>query len=103
MRKHYYLWTHDPTHPSLDDKQVSQRSPIFAVRSGIGWRAIGLKHGVGLVCMLNTTTCSDSSRQTRVHNLWRKQGVLPRGRWKLTVDGRSPSCHHPFIVAAASR
>ena len=32
-----------PAHPSLDFKQVSQRSPIFSVRVGIGWRAVGIK------------------------------------------------------------
>jgi hypothetical protein len=42
-RKNYRLWKHDPAHPSLDFKQVSQRSPIFSVRVGIGWRAVGIK------------------------------------------------------------
>jgi hypothetical protein len=42
-RKNYRLWKRDPTHPSLDFKRVSQRSPIFSVRVGIGWRAVGVK------------------------------------------------------------
>jgi hypothetical protein len=42
-RKNYRLWKHDPAHPSLDFKLVSRRNPIFSVRVGIGWRAVGLK------------------------------------------------------------
>ena len=42
-RKNYRLWKYNPAHPSLDFKQVSQRSPIFSVRVGIGWRAVGVK------------------------------------------------------------
>ena len=42
-RKNYRLWKRDPAHPSLDFKQVSRRSPIFSVRVGIGWRAVGVK------------------------------------------------------------
>jgi len=42
-RKNYCLRKCDPTHSSLDLKQVSQRSPIFSVRVGIGWRAVGIK------------------------------------------------------------
>ncbi len=42
-RKNYRLWERDPTHPSLDCKQVRQRSPIFSGRVGIGWRAVGVK------------------------------------------------------------
>jgi hypothetical protein len=41
--KNYRLWKDNPAHPSLDFKQVSQRSPIFSVRVGIGWRAMGIK------------------------------------------------------------
>ena len=42
-RKNYRLWKRDSAHPSLDFKQVSRRSPIFSVRVGIGWRAVGVK------------------------------------------------------------
>lgn len=42
-RKNDRLWKRDPAHPSLDLKQVSRRSPIFSVRVGIGWRAVGVK------------------------------------------------------------
>jgi len=42
-RKNYRLWKHNPTHPSLDFKQISRRNPIFSVRVGIGRRAVGIK------------------------------------------------------------
>jgi hypothetical protein len=42
-RKNYRLWRRDPAHPSLDFEQVSRRSPVFSVRVGIGWRAVGIK------------------------------------------------------------
>ena len=38
----YTLWQRDPYHPSLQFKRVSQRQPIYAVRVGIGYRAVGL-------------------------------------------------------------
>lgn len=38
----YKLWRTDPYHPSLQFKRVSQRQPIYAVRVGIGYRAVGL-------------------------------------------------------------
>jgi len=41
----YALWRSDPYHPSLQFKRVSQRQPIYAVRIGIGHRAIGLREG----------------------------------------------------------
>ena len=42
-QKNYRLWKRDPTHPSLDFKRVSRRNPVFSVRVGIGWRAVGLR------------------------------------------------------------
>jgi len=38
----YVLWRSDPCHNSLQFKRVSQRQPIYAVRIGIGYRALGL-------------------------------------------------------------
>jgi hypothetical protein len=48
-RKNYRLWKRDPAHPSLDFKQVSRRSPIFSVRVGIGWRAVGVKKDEAMI------------------------------------------------------
>ncbi len=42
-KKTYRLWKQDPTHPSIDFKSVSKKRPIFSVRVGIGWRALGIK------------------------------------------------------------
>ena len=41
----YSLWRSDPYHPSLQFKQVSRREPIYSVRVGIGYRALGLREG----------------------------------------------------------
>lgn len=42
-RKNYGLWKENPFHPSLQFKLVGERSPVYSVRIGIGWRALGLK------------------------------------------------------------
>lgn len=39
----YTLWRADPYHPSLQFKRVSHRQPIYSVRVGIGYRALGLR------------------------------------------------------------
>jgi len=42
-RKNYRLWKRNPAHPSVDFKRVGKKSPIYSVRVGIGWRALGLR------------------------------------------------------------
>jgi hypothetical protein len=44
-RKNYRLWKKDPSHPGLEFKRVGKKSPVYSVRVGIGWRALGLKQG----------------------------------------------------------
>ena len=39
----YALWRLDPYHNSLQFKRVSQRRPIYSVRVGLGYRALGLR------------------------------------------------------------
>ena len=39
----YALWRWDPYHSSLQFKRVSQRQPIYSVRVGLGYRALGLR------------------------------------------------------------
>jgi len=39
----YAFWRSDPYHNSLQFKQVSQRQPIYSVRVGLGYRALGLR------------------------------------------------------------
>jgi hypothetical protein len=45
----YRLWQADSFHPSLDFKQVHARRPIFSVRIGLGWRALGVRDGETMV------------------------------------------------------
>ena len=40
--KAYSLWRKDPYHRSLQFKRVSQRQPIYSVRIGLNYRALGL-------------------------------------------------------------
>jgi hypothetical protein len=44
-RKNFKLWKRNPSHPGLDFKRVGKRQPAYAVRVGIGWRALGLLQG----------------------------------------------------------
>ena len=44
-RRMYRLWQTDPAHPSLRFKRVHSREPVYAVRVGLGWRALGLVEG----------------------------------------------------------
>ncbi len=44
-RKNFKLWKRNPSHPGLDFKRVGKRQPAYAVRVGIGWRAMGLLQG----------------------------------------------------------
>jgi hypothetical protein len=39
----YALWRSNPYHNSLQFKRVSQRQPIYAVRIGLSYRALGLR------------------------------------------------------------
>ena len=39
----YALWRSEPYHPSLQFKRISPSQPIFSVRIGIGYRALGLR------------------------------------------------------------
>ena len=41
----YALWRTEPYHNSLQFKRVSQLQPIYAVRVGLGYRALGLREG----------------------------------------------------------
>ncbi|MBV9788047.1 MAG: hypothetical protein JOZ51_07740 [Chloroflexi bacterium] len=44
-RKQYRLWKQNPHHPSLHFKRVHQQEPLYSVRIGLGWRALGLVEG----------------------------------------------------------
>jgi len=42
-RQSYLVWKENPAHPGVQFKRVRQRPPIYSVRIGIGWRAVGLR------------------------------------------------------------
>jgi len=42
-KKAYELWQKDPYHDSLQFKRIHSKRPIYSVRIGIHWRAIGIK------------------------------------------------------------
>lgn len=48
-RKNYTLWKENPSHPGLEFKLVGKRLPVYSVRVGIGWRALGVKEGHTLI------------------------------------------------------
>jgi hypothetical protein len=41
-RKSYKFWKQDPYYPSLHFKQVHTQEPVYSIRIGRGWRALGL-------------------------------------------------------------
>ncbi|HEX6904037.1 MAG TPA: hypothetical protein VF789_30280 [Thermoanaerobaculia bacterium] len=41
-RKNYQLWRQNPGHPSLHFKRIHGTEPLYSVRVGLGWRALGL-------------------------------------------------------------
>jgi hypothetical protein len=44
-RKNYRLWRDNPSHPSVQFKQIHGREALYSVRVGLGWRALGLLEG----------------------------------------------------------
>ncbi len=42
-KKNYKLWKQNPYHPSLEFKEVHSSKPIYSVRIGTGWRALGMR------------------------------------------------------------
>ena len=44
-RKNYRLWKQNPNHPSLRFKRIHATEPIYSVRVGRQWRALGLREG----------------------------------------------------------
>ena len=39
----FRLWRKDPSHPSLRFKPIHSDKPIYSVRVGLGWRAVGTR------------------------------------------------------------
>lgn len=45
----YGLWQQDPQHPSLHFKRIHATKPIYSVRVGLGWRAVGIRRDNDMV------------------------------------------------------
>ncbi|NWG33194.1 MAG: hypothetical protein HXY42_02020 [Chloroflexi bacterium] len=41
----YTIWQDNPAHPSLFFKRVKESQPLYSVRIGLGYRALGLLKG----------------------------------------------------------
>jgi mRNA-degrading endonuclease RelE of RelBE toxin-antitoxin system len=41
-QKNYQLWKQNPNHPRGEFKKLKTQQPIYSVRVGIGWRAVGV-------------------------------------------------------------
>lgn len=41
-RKNYRLWQQNPSHPSLQFKRIHSKEPVYSIRVGRRWRALGL-------------------------------------------------------------
>ena len=41
-KKNYRLWKKNPQHPSIEFKKLKTQTPVYSVRAGIGWRAVGV-------------------------------------------------------------
>lgn len=44
-RKNYRLWRQNPAHSSLRFKRIHAKEPIYSIRVGLQWRALGLLEG----------------------------------------------------------
>jgi len=42
-RKAFRLWRQAPGNPLLHYKQVHRIKPVYSIRIGLGWRAVGIK------------------------------------------------------------
>ena len=45
----YKIWKENQNHPSLHFKQVHQNEPIFSVRIGLSYRALGIKQNNDMI------------------------------------------------------
>lgn len=42
-RESFQLWREDPWNPRLQFKPIHSDRPVYSVRFGLGWRAVGVK------------------------------------------------------------
>jgi len=48
--KAYQIWCENPDSPGLNYKRVGKTRPVYSVRIGDGYRALGLLHGDTVTC-----------------------------------------------------
>jgi hypothetical protein len=48
-RETYVKWKQNPQRPSLHFKRIHSELPIFSIRIGIHWRAVGIRRNDALV------------------------------------------------------
>ena len=48
-RQAYRMFSHDPSHPGLNFKQVHTSRPIFSARVSLGYRALAVRDGDTLI------------------------------------------------------
>ncbi len=48
-RQIFRMWKNDPWHPIFHFKQIHPTKPIYSIRVGLGWRALGVKQGDYLI------------------------------------------------------
>jgi mRNA-degrading endonuclease RelE of RelBE toxin-antitoxin system len=48
-KKAYELWKIDPYHYSLNFKKIHSHEPVYSVRIGLSYRALGVKDGETLI------------------------------------------------------
>lgn len=41
-KKNYKIWKKNPFYKGFEFKQVHQKKPIYSIRVGIGWMALGI-------------------------------------------------------------
>jgi hypothetical protein len=42
-REAYLIWRENPAHPGIQYKRVHPHQPIYSVRIGLDWRAVGVR------------------------------------------------------------
>jgi mRNA-degrading endonuclease RelE of RelBE toxin-antitoxin system len=63
------MWKENPGHPSLQFKLVGLRNPVFSIRVGVGYRALGLKVDV-----------SDKHHLVSIYRIKHRREAYRRGR-----------------------
>jgi hypothetical protein len=67
----YRLFKRDPHHPSLHFKRVGRDEPIYSVRIGIGYRALGLRDEADLIVWLWIGTHAEYDKLlSRLQGYW---------------------------------